>query len=107
MDIQATLDRYEQRIATLERKLKTAEHGAIEEHEGALCPEDMGCREYIAALQQQIATLRKALIGLVGASAPDELDAMELVLRASEIPAADTAAAIDAIHALKATSREV
>src|ERR1700683_132935 len=31
---------------------------AIEEHEAALCPEDYGCKEYIASLQRQVARAR-------------------------------------------------
>lgn len=32
---------------------------AIEEHEAALCPEDMGCAEYILALKMQVAQARE------------------------------------------------
>lgn len=45
--------------------------------------------------------LREALIGLVGASEQDELDAMEAVIRATPAAAEDKAALLDAIHALK------
>ena len=72
------------RIATLERELKTAEHGAIEVHEAVHYSPRNGSKEYIVALHMQIAVLRIApSIGLVGASAPAELDAMELVGRES------------------------
>jgi predicted aminopeptidase len=50
--------------------------------------------------------LRSALIGLVGVSTRDELEAMETVTRALPAPSADKAAMIDAIHALLATMRE-
>lgn len=44
--------------------------------------------------------LRSALLGLVGASACEELEAMEMVIRAAPAPAADKAAILDAIHVL-------
>lgn len=47
--------------------------------------------------------LRAALVGLVGASEPDELREMELAMRALPAPAEDKAAALEAIHALIAT----
>lgn len=50
--------------------------------------------------EEKIAKLRGALIGLVGASSREELEAMEDVLRVMPAPAADKAAMIDAIHTL-------
>lgn len=47
--------------------------------------------------------LRAALVGLVGVDGREELEYMEAVMRALPAPAADKAAAIDAIHALLAT----
>jgi hypothetical protein len=44
--------------------------------------------------------LRKALVGLVGASEPNELRAMELAMRTLPVPDEDRAATINAIHAL-------
>ena len=38
-------------MAWKERAVKTVVRDAIEEHEAALCPEDMGCEEYIAILK--------------------------------------------------------
>ncbi|KIJ00443.1 hypothetical protein ST27_10095 [Xanthomonas phaseoli pv. phaseoli] len=49
---------------------------------------------------QAITRLRKALVGLIGASAADELKQMELALRALPAPAEDQAVAVDAIKAL-------
>lgn len=48
--------------------------------------------------------LRKALVGLVGASEPDELRAMEVAMRMLPAPDEDKAATINAIHALLALS---
>jgi hypothetical protein len=53
--------------------------------------------------EADIALLRGALAGLVGASDKSELEQMELALRLLPAPAADKAASIDAIHALLAT----
>lgn len=47
--------------------------------------------------------LRAALSGLVGVSTREELEAMELFMRAAPAPAEDKAVSIDAIHALLAT----
>lgn len=55
------------------------------------------------AVVQQRDLLRTALVGLVGASEPDELRDMEAALRLLPAPAADKAATIDAIHALLTT----
>lgn len=63
--------------------------------------------EFAAALQQDqasdIATLRSALIGLVGAETVDELKSMEAAMRLLPAPDADKAVYINAIHALIAT----
>lgn len=48
--------------------------------------------------------LRAALVGLVGASAADELKAMEMMMRSLPAPAEDKEATINAIHALLATA---
>jgi len=53
--------------------------------------------------EADIALLRGALAGLVGASDKAELDQMELAIRLMPAPAADKAASLDAIHALLAT----
>jgi len=53
--------------------------------------------------EADIAMLRGALVGLVGASDKAELEQMELAMRLMPVPAADKAASIDAIHALLAT----
>lgn len=47
--------------------------------------------------------LRGALIGLVGASEPDELLAMEAVIKALPVPADESVAMLNAIYALLAT----
>lgn len=50
--------------------------------------------------------LRAALIGVVGASDPEELKAMELAMRVLPAPDEDKAATINAIHALMKTHPE-
>ncbi len=57
----------------------------------------------IAVVVRQRDRLRRALVGLIGASRRDELDAMEIILRAAPAPDSDKAAAIDAIDALRET----
>lgn len=44
--------------------------------------------------------LRAALVGMVGASDPDELRAMELAMRSLPAPDSDKAVTVNAIHAL-------
>lgn len=56
------------------------------------------------ALQKRIDSLRSALVGLIGADSPEELRRMEAEMRLMEAPDADKAVAINAIHALLATS---
>ena len=51
-------------------------------------------------LEIDCAKLRKALAGLVGADTRTELEGMEAILRASPVPAENSAVAINAIHAL-------
>jgi len=46
--------------------------------------------------------LRAALAELVGASTPDELNALEVGVRATAVCEEDRAAALNAIHALRA-----
>lgn len=53
--------------------------------------------------EADIALLRSALVGLVGADSEDELLGMESSMRLLPAPAEDKAVAIDAIHALLAT----
>lgn len=55
------------------------------------------------ALEEKNTKLRKALSGLVGADTKDELDAMELGLRALPIPEEDRMVTLNAIHALRDT----
>lgn len=47
--------------------------------------------------------LRSALVGLIGVDGREELEAMEAFMRLTPAPAADKAAAVDAIHVLLAT----
>lgn len=47
--------------------------------------------------------LRAALSALVGVDTREELEQLEVVMRAMPAPAADKAATVDAIHALIAT----
>ncbi len=56
--------------------------------------------------EADIALLRNALAGLVGATTKHELDQMELAVRLIAAPQADKAASLDAIHALLATLPE-
>lgn len=60
---------------------------------------DCARRDFIGMLEEARA-LRLALANLVGASRKEELEKMELIMRAMPAPAEDKAAAIDAIHAL-------
>jgi len=53
--------------------------------------------------EADIATLRTALVGLVGGDGKETLEQMEAALRIMPVPMADKAASIDAIHALLAT----
>lgn len=53
--------------------------------------------------EADIATLRSALEGLIGAETEDELRQMELAIRSMPAPEADRAVSINAIHALIAT----
>jgi hypothetical protein len=48
-----------------------------------------------------IATLRSALIGMVGCDAPEELDRMELVVRTATAPEQDKVVTLNAIHAIR------
>jgi len=50
--------------------------------------------------EADIALLRGALAGLIGADTREELEQMEMAIRAAPAPAADKVAMIDAIHAL-------
>lgn len=54
----------------------------------------------VPGLMSEIARLRAALAGLIGAESEDELKAMEALMRHVPAPAADKAAMLDAIHAL-------
>jgi hypothetical protein len=53
-----------------------------------------------------IATLRSALVGLVGSDDPKTLDGMEAAMRLLPAPDADKAATINAIDALRRTRPE-
>ena len=57
-------------------------------------------RAALPDLLAHIAQLTIALTGLIGASDPDELRAMELAMRMLPAPEADKAVMINAIHAL-------
>jgi hypothetical protein len=52
---------------------------------------------------QDVAMLRSALAGLIGADTEAELHQMEAIMRTISITDADRAASINAIHALLAT----
>ena len=51
--------------------------------------------------------LRSALAGIVGASEPDELRKMEVVMRSLPAPDQDKAVTLNAIHALIATASKM
>jgi hypothetical protein len=53
--------------------------------------------------EQDIAILRAALVGLIGADSEHELRQMETAMRLLPAPAEDKAVSINAIHALLAT----
>lgn len=55
--------------------------------------------------EADIALLRSALVGLVGADSEAELRDMEAAMRLLPAPAEDKAVTINAIHALLATAR--
>jgi hypothetical protein len=50
--------------------------------------------------EDKISKLRNALSALIGVSTKDELEAMEVALRATVAPEADKVVSINAIHAL-------
>lgn len=50
--------------------------------------------------ENTIAKLKAALIGLVGSSAKDELEKMEMLIRVAPVPDADKVGMINAIHVL-------
>ena len=53
--------------------------------------------------EADIALLRAALVGLVGADGKDELAQMEVGMRIMPAPEADKIAGLNAVHALRAT----
>lgn len=55
--------------------------------------------------EEQRDLLRAALVGLVGVDGREQLELMEIELRAIPAPAADKAATIDAVHALIAVPK--
>ena len=57
----------------------------------------------LAAAINDIAMLRSALAGLIGADTEAELRQMEAIMRTMPLTDADKAASINAIHALLAT----
>lgn len=72
----------------------------------AKCPACVGrellaIRAQLATVTQERERLKAALLGLVGASDPAELLAMEAVIRAAPAPMSDKAAILDAIEALR------
>lgn len=53
-------DSIEARLAAQAQAIERACQMAIEEHEAALCPEDYGCKEYIAFLRKKVAEIEQA-----------------------------------------------
>lgn len=58
---------------------------------------------WVNQLREEKATLRRALVGLVGVNTAKELDEMENVMRSLPAPDEDKAAMLNAIRALKET----
>lgn len=72
-----------------------AKHALLNEHIKV-------CKEHpLREAEHTIAKLQAALEGFIGTRDPEELDAMEAIMRTSVAPASDKAAAIDAIDALR------
>jgi hypothetical protein len=59
--------------------------------------------EALRKAEKNIALLRAALVGLIGADSEQELRQMEVTMRLLPAPAEDKAVSINAIHALLAT----
>ena len=60
-------------------------------------------RHPLRKAESDVAVLRAALVGLIGADSEQELRQMEATMRALPAPEADKAVSINAIHALLAT----
>ncbi len=82
------------------------EYAADLNHPTIELPEKHPLRIRAEKAERDREVLRTALVGLVGASTQDELEAMEAVIRLTPQPAQDKAVAIDAIHALIATGEK-
>ncbi len=75
-----------------------AKHKLLTEHIGI-------CEKHpLREAETKIAKLRAALVGFIGAESVEELNALELSVRASVAPDSDRAAAINAIDALRLCS---
>jgi len=62
-----------------------------------------GCEKHpMRAVVEQRDKLRAALAGMIGASSPEELDALEVGVRSTPACDEDRAVALNAIHALRA-----
>lgn len=63
------------------------------------------CKKHpLRAAEMKIKKLHAALAGLVGAESKEELDAMDVTLRAMPIPEADRVVSLNAVHALLETA---
>ena len=60
-------------------------------------------RHPLRKAERDVAMLRAALVGLIGADSEQELRTMEATMRVLPAPEADKAVSINAIHALLAT----
>lgn len=77
----------------------TPSHG-----EGVLTAHIKTCKSHpMRKAEQDLALLRAALVGLIGADSEQELRQMEATMRLLPAPAEDKAVSINAIHALLAT----
>jgi hypothetical protein len=78
---------------------ETPAHG-----DGVLTAHIKACKSHpMRKAEQDVALLRSALVGLVGADSAEELRQMEVNIRLLPAPAEDKAVSINAIHALLAT----
>jgi hypothetical protein len=75
----------------------TAKHELLTEHIKV-------CEKHpLREAERKIKILRNAIVGLVGADSPEELDKMEFFMRTSCAPESDKVVAINAIDALRTT----
>ncbi len=63
------------------------------------------CEQHpMRAVERKLDLLRKAAIGMVGVERPDELDAVEAVIRVAQIPNSDRVNLLNLIDAIRQTN---